>query len=75
MFFPSPWKLVKVVVIGKSNNLDYSTLSSYRPISFVIKLMISNLAKLVEKVIIVHVIWYSLSLLISFFESGFEEKK
>ena len=37
-FFPSPWKLVKVVVIGKPNKLDYSTLNSYRPIS-----LISNL--------------------------------
>jgi hypothetical protein len=40
-FFPSPWKLVKFVVIGKPNKPDYATLNSFRPIS-----LISNLAKL-----------------------------
>ena len=47
-FFPSPWKLVKVVVIGKPNKLDFTTLNSYKPIS-----LISNLSKLLEKVILV----------------------
>jgi hypothetical protein len=91
-FFPSPWKLVKVVVIGKPNKPDYATLNSFRLIS-----LISNLAKLLEKVIHDRLIWYSRSLnaisdfqngfregrstetaahsLISFVETGFEEKK
>ena len=39
-FFPITWKLSKVVVIGKPNKPDYSTLNSFRPIS-----LVSNLAK------------------------------
>jgi hypothetical protein len=39
-FFPINWKLSMVVVIGKPNKPDYSTLNSFRPIS-----LVSTLAK------------------------------
>lgn len=56
-FFPNNSKLSKVVVIGKPYKPDYSTLKSFKPIS-----LVSNLAKLLEKVILDLLIWYSRSL-------------
>ena len=47
-FFPNFWKLAKVVIIGKPNKSDYSSLNSFRPIS-----LVSNLAKLLEKIVLV----------------------
>ena len=68
-FFPNNWKLSKVVVIGKPNKPDYSTLNSFRPIS-----LVSNLSKLLEKVILGRLIWYSRSLnWISDYQHGFRE--
>jgi hypothetical protein len=68
-FFPCNWKLSKVIVIRKPNKPEYSTLNSFRPIS-----LVSNLAKLLEKVILGHLIWYSRSLnWISDFQHGFRE--
>jgi hypothetical protein len=69
--FPNNWKLSKVVVIGKPNKPDYSTLNSFRPINLVL-----NLAKLLEIAILGHLIWYSRSLnWISDFQHGFREGK
>jgi len=53
-FFPVSWKIAKVVVIGKQNKSDYSTLNSYRPIS-----LVSNLAKFLEKVILGRLAWFA----------------
>jgi hypothetical protein len=67
--FLNNWKLSKVVVIGKPNKPDYSTLNSFRPIG-----LVSNLAKLLEKVILGRLIWYSRSLnWISDYQHGFRE--
>lgn len=53
-FFPDCWKIVKITVIGKPNKDDYSTLSSFRPIS-----LISNLAKFLEKVMLGRLLWFA----------------
>jgi hypothetical protein len=47
-FFPNCWKLAKVVIIGKPNKSDYSSLNSLKPIS-----LVSKLAKLLEKIVLV----------------------
>lgn len=48
MFLPNCWKLAKVVIIGKPNKSDCSSLNSLKPIS-----LVSNLAKLLEKIVLV----------------------
>lgn len=52
-FFPNCWKLAKVVIIGKPNKSDYSSLNSFRPIS-----LVSNLAKLLEKIVLGRLVWH-----------------
>jgi hypothetical protein len=52
--FPSSWKRSKVVVIGKPNKLDYTSLKSFRPIS-----LVSNLAKILEKVVLGRLLWFA----------------
>jgi hypothetical protein len=51
-FFPVSWKISKVVVIGKPNKPDYTSLNSFRPIS-----LVGNLAKILEKIILGRIYW------------------
>ena len=53
-FFPNVWKRAKVSIIGKQNKESYDTLSSYRPIS-----LGSNIAKILEKIILGRLNWHS----------------
>jgi hypothetical protein len=84
--FPSSWKRSKLVVIGKPNKLDYTSLKSFR----------SNLVKILEKVVLGRLLWFANAhdwlksckhgfrenkstdaaahFLISFIESAFSEK-
>ncbi len=54
--FPDQWKIAKVTVIGKCNKLDYSSLNSFRPIS-----VANCMAKILEKLILGHLMWFSRS--------------
>ena len=85
--FPSSWKRSKLVVIGKPNKLDYTSLKSFR----------SNLVKILEKVVLGRLLWFANAhdwlksckhgfrenkstdaaahFLISFIESAFSEKR
>ena len=52
LFFPVSWKISKVVVIGKPNKQDYTSLNSFRPIS-----LVGNFAKIFEKIILGRLYW------------------
>jgi hypothetical protein len=68
-FFPDVWKISKVVVIGKPNKLDYSTLNSFRPIS-----LVGNLSKILEKIILGRLSWFAQNLeWLSHNQHGFRE--
>ena len=51
-FFPACWKSAKVSIIGKNNKASYDSLHSFRPIS-----LGSNLAKILEKIILGRLSW------------------
>ena len=53
-YFPDQWKVVKVAIIGKVNKQSYDSLQSFRPIS-----LGSNLSKLLEKIILGRLSWFS----------------
>ena len=54
--FPDKWKVAKVNIIGKLNKLIYQSLDSFRPIS-----LVSNLSKILEKIILNRLSWYARS--------------
>ncbi len=55
-YFPTPWKSVKVSILGKQNKQDYSLLQSLRPIS-----LISNFSKLLENILLNRLNWFASS--------------
>lgn len=68
-YFPDGWKISLVLVLGKPNKDNYSTLNSFRPIS-----LVSNLAKILEKIILGRLVWLAQSFdWISNNQHGFRE--
>jgi hypothetical protein len=53
-FFPVSWKSVKVTIIGKPNKKSYDYLQNFRPIG-----LGSNLAKILEKMILGRLNWHA----------------
>jgi hypothetical protein len=53
-FFPVSWKSVKVTIIGKPNKKYYDYLQNFRPIG-----LGSNLAKILEKMILGRLNWHA----------------
>jgi hypothetical protein len=53
-YFPVSWKSVKVTIIGKPNKMSYDSLQNFRPIS-----LGSNLAKILEKIILGRLNWHA----------------